>query len=266
MLKILDQIKKGFIIITMIFFSFACNGNPKTTIEKIKIFYDYDEMFFYGHKEKDKFVEKGDMHEIENKKYISTNYREIVKNYLDKIDIFINSNFKLIREYYGWVAAFFEDNNILNKDDNRKRYLEVDAKLHDAIKDLLIITLPGVVRGMYAIDDIQYIEAAIEIEDGLFANTLDFEFDTTDQVYWTSYLLNSQPTKYKREDVLDKEGRMKYREWFYESNLKIRIVKQIRDEKGNYYGELYIDYYKLDEYDKLFDKDGNPKHPKDDAK
>jgi hypothetical protein len=35
-------------------------------------------------------------------------------------------------------------------------------------------------------------------------------------------------------------------------------VKQIRDEKGNYLGEIYADYYKLDQFDKLFDAKGNP--------
>ena len=47
--------------------------------------------------------------------------------------------------------------------------------------------------------------------------------------------------------------------WFYESNLKLVIVHKITDKDGKYYGELELDFYKLDEFDKYFTSDGIPK-------
>ena len=90
---------------------------------------------------------------------------------------------------------------------------------------------------MLAAKKIQYIEVAKKIDENKYATTL--TINPIDSVYWINYLQNPDLMGVKRGDILDSQGVLKYHEFFYESNMKIRIIKQIRDDQGNYYGELY---------------------------
>lgn len=168
---------------------------------------------------------------------------------------FINENFNSLKQFYSAMTDFSISEELTDK-----AYDETQLKLQNQ----LLPTLPGAIRCMIAIEDIQYIEVAIKINENMSAITVDPEFG--DNVYWTAYLMGGQPTELPKEDVIDDQGVIKYNEWFYESNMKLRIVKQIRDTDGKYYGEIYADYYKLDQYDKLFDKNGNPRNIQDNNK
>jgi len=146
---------------------------------------------------------------------------------------------------------------------DQDKAMSIYNQTKNSIAKDLFPKLPDAIRCMVGSYDSQYIEIALELDANTFAYADSDSFTT---VFWKDYYRDDPPPYINPEGILDDQGVIKYHEWFYESNLKLRVVKQIRDKDGKYYGEIYADYYKLDEYDKLFDKDGNPKHPKEDAK
>jgi hypothetical protein len=177
---------------------------------------------------------------------ISEEYKTDVKNIIELIDNFIHKNITQLESYYKEVTNIEGDKDI---------YIKLKNDVINEMRSELLPKLKNGIRCMLAVNETQYIEVAKEIDKNKFAVTL--TLNTVDGVFWTNYLHFHQYGD--TPNILDSHGVIKYTEWFYESNLKIRVVKQIRDEKGNYYGELYADYYKLDQYDKLFDEKGNPR-------
>jgi hypothetical protein len=236
-----------FIFILQFFF-LSCS-NALTDEEKTRIFYKNDWMFFFGDKEGIKpelLAEESKTDELFSIDQIRPEYRGAVKEYLAVFQDFINKNFSIIKDYHDYIVK---------KASTKDYFIKIDKELTDRMKNELLPKLKNGVRCMLAVGDTQYIEVAKRVDKDRFALTI--TSNAVDGVYWARYF------RYQEyggtPNILDSQGAIKYPEWFYESNLKIRIVKQIRDEKGNYLGELYADYYKLDQYDKLFDGKGNPR-------
>jgi hypothetical protein len=229
-------------------FHMAYCSEPISIEDKIRIFYIYDRMFFFGQKENDTSnlsVEESRKDIIFSISEISNKYQDHVKEYLKIFQAFIAKYFKEFIDYHDCVSK----QNITDA-----FFIRLDKTLIKQMQNELLPNLKNGIRCMLAVKELQFIEVSIKIDKDTYAATL--PPDQGDNVFWTEYFFqfNSNTPK-----ILDKQGAIKYKEWFYESNLKIRIVKQIRDEKGNYLGELYADYYKLDQYDKLFDEKGDPR-------
>jgi hypothetical protein len=231
-----------------------------TDAEKIRIFYKNDWLFFFGYRTNEVNEKTAIEDEHNEKPYlpllslvkINDQYRSVVKDYLDQMEIFIEGNKDKLKNFYNAVV----DDSI-----SEKQFIVMRDQVKGLLKAKLLPKLTNGIRCMVAIDDTQYIEVAKEIDKNIFAATVS-DLHPNDSVYWFRYLQHPELMGMKREDILDSQGVIKYREFFYESNMKIRVIKQIRDEQGNYYGELYADYYKLDQFDKLFDEKGNPRNPK----
>lgn len=242
-------------LIFLILIISSCYTNNLAKLEKIRIYFQYDYLFHYDGYKKNLTVEKSSSRELFKISDISKKYQPKAAEYINLLTAFSSNNLELLIEYYKAATDFSIPEEIFEKtyDD-----------LNDLVKTELLTLLPGVIRCMVASYDMQYLQVAIQIDKNLFATTVDADSFST--VFWKDYYRDDPPPYINPEGVIDDQGVIKYHEWFYESNLKLRVVKQIRDKDGKYYGEIYADYYKLDEYDNLFDKDGNPKHPKEDAK
>jgi hypothetical protein len=120
------------------------------------------------------------------------------------------------------------------------------------LKEQILDQFPSSVRVTYNVEKIQFILVGREIEPGVYASTVDWpDFDLN---LWSNYYFDldfSSDPNYETEYV-DSNHVMKFDHWFYETNLKIRVVKQIRGTNGEYLGEIAVDFYKLRDYDKLF--------------
>ncbi len=231
-----------------------------TDAEKIKIFYKNDWLFFFGFRTNE-VNEKTSIEDENNEKpylpffsldKINDKYRVVAKDYLDQMETFIQDNNDILKNFYNAVV----DDKI-----SEKQFIVIRDQVIQLLKDKFLPKLKNGIRCMIAVKNMQYVEVAKEIEKNIYAATVSPD-DPTDSVYWFRYLNHPELLGIKSDDILDAQGNIKFHEFFYESNLKIRIIKQIRDEQGNYYGELYADYYKLDQFDKLFDEKGNPRNPK----
>ena len=242
-----------FLILSI--FIICCNSSQALSDkEKMTTFYKYDSMFFYGEKDKYLDVEIGNDSLITDINDISKNYNNQVNIIIEKMNLFCDKNFDILGEYKTHFDSFKQRNN---KTYNKEKFLVVHEKLKEKMRTELLPQFENVVRCMFAIENVQYIEVAKLLINNTIATTLlDEEGDT---VYWNKILYGEYPYQDLHDKYTNKIGLIKYDYWFYESNLKIRIVKQIRDKQGNYLGEIYVDYYKLDKYDELFDKKGNPK-------
>lgn len=237
-----------FVISFLLVVSTVSCVSPLTDNEKIAVFYKNEWMFFFGEindVDTNILAEKSDKRELFSIDKVSENYRNDAKQYLVSFQTFIDNNFDLFKSFY---------NSVVDENISEDQFEIVRNKLKSKIRAELLPKLKNGIRCMVAVKDLQYIEVARKISDDNYAVTLIDQ--SVENVYWTD-LIHRVDTDLP--NVLNAQGVIKYHEWFYESNLKIRVVKQIRDDKGNYLGELYADYYKLDQYDKLFDEKGNPR-------
>ncbi len=235
----------------------TCCSYSLTEEDKIRVFYKNDWMFFYGDKgdldedfDRNKMAEKGYDFEVFSFDKINDQYKADVSLYLKILNEFVKKNNYELQEYYKCIINPICDKNQLRL---------MDKKIEGYLKNLLPQLKNGI-RCMIAVRTSQFFEIARKIGNNEYATTMPITGGMFDEVFWNRYLRpGMQPIQLPREQVLDEQGVIKYREWFYESNMKIRVVKQIRDEQGNYYGEIYADYYKLDQFDKLFDEKGKPR-------
>ena len=120
------------------------------------------------------------------------------------------------------------------------------------LNGLLQNSFPSAVRIMYNFEKYQFILVGKEIEPKVFASTVDWpEYNIN---WWSSYYFatNNAPDPNYETEFIGKDGNMKASSWFYETNLKIRIVKQIRGINNEYLGEIAVDFYKLRDFNKLF--------------
>lgn len=257
----MSKIKNVLIVVTvMVLVICFKDAYSQTDKEKLKIFYKYDEMYFVRFKGL-KGVEKGYKWEIFDIDKISKGYRERVREYSGYITEVISKNIKLFKEFYDLAK---EDGVVFNPSlllKPRKGYEKVYDKyqeLKEILKKEILNHYANCPRVMWSLGMAQFFVIGKEIEKGVYASTA--EWPDFELVYWNDYYFDAEylpegvTTKY-----IGKEGQMRFREWYYESNLKIRIVKQIRDKDNNYLGELAVDFYKFDDYEKLFDKEGNPR-------
>jgi hypothetical protein len=253
-----------FLVVSFIFNALSIGAAGLTEKEKYIIFYNNEWMFYYGQRNKDYVataVEDGDNTEIFDFSQISDKYKAIAKEYLTVIEEFSNKHFLELKEYYDLDTNFYiADKNYKKKEMKiiETESEKIERKISAEMNSELLPKLKNGVRCMLAIRSNQYIEVAKDIDEGTIAQTTTKEYG--DDVFWFD-LLRTGRYSWSPKDVnfLDEQGVIKYHEWFYESNMKIRVVKQIRDKDGKYYGKIYADYYKLDEFDKLFDDKGIPR-------
>jgi hypothetical protein len=245
--------------------------NSQDIQEKMRVFYEYDEMFYpetprtslnikTGERKEEYGFEVGGYDEITTVEGITPEYREKVSEYLDIMTGFIDANITYFEELYEMVMrkGFYPKDFITPIEGSENLYNACES-LRERLRKQIFNEFEDIVRIQVSYDNLVAFELAKQIGDDEYATMLvhvDYECYTF--VAWWLYYAHAQNTPGGTEYV--KDGRMRFPYWFYESNLKLRIIKQIADEQNNYYGELSVDVYKLDKYDELFDKDGKPKY------
>lgn len=223
-------------------------------------------MFAVKDEEKWLKYEKGNKKEILEIKGISKEYQKKINEYSEYLEKIIKNNINLIKEFYNISVkkdskgvekirfGIGKEELLLKPVKGFENIYEKYQILKDILSKSVLDHFNNCPRLMYSIERTQFFVLGKEISNGVFAST-----DGLSLVYWGDYYFGvdySAPgttTKF-----IGSNGQMNFKEWYYESNIKIRIVKQIRDEEGKYCGELAVDFYKFDDYDKLFDKNGKP--------
>jgi hypothetical protein len=249
--------KKILLLLIIYLVIISCSSFGQSNDKRMDVFYKYDSLYFMGDKSKYLSVEIGDPNLIISAEKLSKNYRASVIEILESMNSFVNQNLNIILKYNECYNSFMKKND---KPFTRNEFDLVHEELIKLLSENLIKANDFVVRCMFAINSIQYIEVAKRLSNGQPAKTL-FSMET-DTVYWMNVLEGQYPFGDLKKRHTDEQGLIKYDHWFYESNLKIRIVKQIRDKNNKYLGEIYVDYYKLDKYEELFDENGKPKNKK----
>jgi hypothetical protein len=258
--------QKGFMLL-ILFLLMLCSCIKNYALnekEKIKIFYKYDQLFQDLLENEPVYnVEKGDGFEIFSIDKISKSYQNSAKEYLMFLEQMLKENILNFKEILTPKNGKLFPLVYLTKysdeyKDVYEKYKKTMAKLRIAFDKY-----NNCVRIIHGYDVYIVNIEAREIEKGLYATQKYFLKNNMSQVQWSAHyfaLKWGKEPKVKKEDgtIFDRTLRQDY--WFYESNLKLCVVHKIKDDKGNYFGELELDFYKLDDFDKLFDEKGNPKN------
>lgn len=255
------MVKKYILALLLVLALFGCNKNYALTLEeKIQIFLKYDELFHYSD-EKGPGFEKGYKYEILDIKNISPEYQNITLEYQKILTDFINNN----RNYF--ISLFTKKNEkyFLNKHLEKK--YDGYEYAYDAYQNIkgnmnkLFKTHDTFIRSLCAV------EANFLFQFGrTFKNStstiLNFYIGKEDrEPYWGYYyfaLLWDWPLV-RNEGDKNYNRDLKQDYWFYESNMKIVVVQRMQDENGNYLCEISMDFYKLQDFDMLFNPDGTLK-------
>lgn len=253
-----------FLIVT--FFALLCsciNDFALSNNDKIKIFYKYDQLFQSLPKEEPRYnVEKGEGFELFSFNQISKEYRNDTKTYLEFVEKLINDNMALFQKVLSPKDGKLIPLTSLTKySDKYKDAYEEYKVLSDRLRTAFE-KYENCVRIIHGYDIYIVNIIARDIGNGLFATQRYYLAKGIGEVQWSAHyfaLKWGKEAKVKKADgtIVDRTLRQDY--WFYESNLKLCVVHKIKDDKGNYYGELELDFYKLNDFDKLFDEKGNPK-------
>lgn len=237
------------------------HGQTVTISAILSRFYRYDEMpnvkdrVQYG-------FETGSDTAVLSSEEISEAYRDKITSYSNSIEEVIDNN---LPDFIAFYASAKEFNYIspklfINRPEDQKyaSLLQNYDRLIAILNRELLEKYPNCVRVMWSHGKFQLFVLGKEIEPGIRATTA--EWPAVNLVLWDRYYweVDSAPPGFETEYV-DSQGIMKFPEWYYETNLKIRIVKQIRDGEGRYAGELAADFYKFDSYRTLFAPDGTPR-------
>jgi hypothetical protein len=208
-------------------------------LEKIRVYFKYDEKFHdTGDRDKPLNIEKSFYYELFDISLITRDYQDRAKEYQRYIDEFIKNNLDALKN----ISA-------------SKDYSLLNPLLHK-----ILDKYPYCTRVMigYKWDLVYIVPKKIAENEYL---TLNFENGHYGLVWWNSHyfqeLWHTPPVFTLEGHTIDQ--RLNQDWWFYESDLKLVVVHKIKDEQGNYYGELELDFYKLDEFDKYFTPEGKPK-------
>jgi len=237
----------------------GCIAGEKNNIDKyMQLYWKYDELFAIKEEvvnniEKyNKVPEKFLISDIEEK------YQDIIMIKIEELKKFISENIENFKILY---------NNSVNENGycitspsallNPKYKIEYETykKLEPQVKINLLDKYINCVRIIYGIRMTTVFEVAKKIN-GEFATTP--YWPDSELTLWSDYYMYAEYAPKQTYKIVENYA-IKYPYWFYESNLKLIVVVQVRDEEGNYYGELRVDFYKFEDYDMLFDKLGNPK-------
>jgi hypothetical protein len=256
------MIKKIIVIFfLLILFSTCLNNYALTKNEKILTFLKYDELFHNSSNQEFNGIEKGYKYEIFNINKISPEYQEAALEYKNILSDFISENlihFKTLftprngkyflkkhleKLYEGYEYAYYSFEKLKK---NMNEYFET--------KDTLV-------RSICGWKETFLFQFGRELKNGISTILPYYEVEGAIGVYWDFYYLAQ---KWNYEPLYEDDGKIFNRDlkqdyWFYESNMKLIVVQRIRDEEKNYLGELSMVFYKLDNYEILFNSDGSPK-------
>ncbi len=257
------KIKSFLIFLLQLSFICSCANNlSNEENDKMKIYYKYDQRFRRIQADEIKNnIEQGFPYEIFQIETISKEYRAFAKEKLEYLKQFINKNINSVREilYHNGeqvpLINLKEYNEKYKKEYNNFQTFKIKLKnILGEHKNCIRV----IMSNDYVIMTVEY----ITLSDNLTTDLKCYDETPFCQPWWSNYYFAQKmgtSNKVKLDDgsFFDRSLNQDY--WFYESNLKLCVVHKIKDDKGNYYGELRLDFYKLDDYEKLFDAKGNPK-------
>ena len=245
---------------------FACINNFSQDYEDIMTtFYNYDTMFYINEGEKSGF-ETGDKYAIYSINEISDKYQKYAKEYLNLITEFINTQISTIKCFFVtidgqqlYLGKYLEEKNdkYIDGYNAYQNFKNAIYTLMENNKEL------ARVNGGFKLD--KRFEVPRILSNGESLRLPDL--DDPGIVYWaqaylwqeTSVPIDKNTSVEEKKIIAHIMNKLEVDYWFYESNLKLCVVRKIYDNDGKYYGELSMDFYKLDKYNELFDKEGNPK-------
>jgi hypothetical protein len=229
-----------------------------TEEQKCKIFYNYESMFI--DKNQENTAENGKKTGIFDLKEVSMEYQLKTKQYLTTLTNFITNNNKILTDFSEEVMknkyAPFE---LLKMFKGKEKGYNLFTAIKTKIKNEILDAIPECARVMEGIYYGQYYEIPKEI--GNMKLSMSEDWMTLGIAAWGEQYFKRQTMDEKELELYFEKDKktFKYKEWFFETNMKIRIVKQIRDKDDSYCGELVADFYKIGDFDKLFDEKGNPR-------
>lgn len=231
------------IVLLLVLFSASC----QMTTNQMAVFYYYDDLLNVRLENDFRGVENGTGKELFSIEDITIDYRSEVSDKLIALQSILDQNIELFNSAY---LAFFQDRfyavpTLFDSEERRIQY-STQYTYYQKLSQLLlgiISDFPSAVRASYNIEKYQYILKGRQIEDGVSATTA--EWPENNLNYWSNYY-------FEKGDLLNPNGEIKLDHWFYETNLKYRIVVQIRSPDNRYLGEVAVDFYKFRNFNKLF--------------
>jgi len=218
---------------------------------KLEMFYSNDSLLNVSF-ENNTGIEKSNEKEIFDLIDLSSNYQGFCEIKLNRISGFLEDNIYFLELFFNQLIDENNKNSI-------KRYKLIRNDLFPELNQNFIslkkitedyfFNMECCVRVMWSYEREQVFVLGREITPGIYALTGDWPEHGL--VFWSKYFFDSDYSPDNNTEHI-RLGKMDYPYWFYETNLKIRIVKQVNDSKGNYLGEIAIDFYKFDNYDVLF--------------
>lgn len=239
------------LILLIVLLTSSCNSFSDE--KKLEMFHEYDRLLNTSFDKKDNF-EVGSKNEKLSYEELSSEYRNYGNEKLTFISDVLSENSEELEKFFKLVignnpSKYGKRYKLLKED----KYPQVHSE-YEKIKTLLeneFFYFSECIRLMWSYEREQIFVIGKEISPDLYASTA--EWPDYELVYWNKYYFDGDYAPHNSTDQLE-NGIMKYSYWFYETNLKIRIVYKIEDNEGQYLGEFSVDFYKFDDFDSLFNK------------
>jgi hypothetical protein len=240
-------------------------------VSKLKIYHKYDIWANSGKESYDSSVEKGFIVLLFDTYLVSKNYRTKTNEYKENIEKFIINNITLFKEFFSITKKYSQILTPQFHDRDRSKYRELSAEYDEKLKaqrTMINLEVQKIFNKyencVIAVMGYENLITAVyprKLDENEFVTRIDYENNFPMGTPWA---LSYSVKAWGGSPVYELEGHKIDRSlnqdwWFYETNLKLVVVHKIKDEAGNYYGELELNFYKIDEYDTYFTPDGTPK-------
>lgn len=256
------MLKKYFLIYLVVFIFIACiNNYALTTEEKIKIYLKYDEMFHDSENKETLGIEKGYKYEILDINKINSEYRNIAIEYQNILINFIDENFIHFKSLFTPRNGEYYLNKHLEKIYEGFEYAYHSFHAIKENMDKYFKKYDTLIRSICGWEMTFLFQFGRTLKNNTSTILSYYEGKEGIDVFWSIHyfaqLWGKEPLYKDSGKVYNRDLTQDY--WFYESNMKIVVVQRMRDKEGNYFGDISMEFYKLDNFDKLFNQDGTPK-------